>query len=330
MTQTFKRLFLFFLIIFGSTFYFFWPKQLTSPPQNETMPVIAITQIIEHHTLDTVRKGLMVELAANGFDEKSAKIIYENAHGNVATATQIGTKFASLQPKILVALSTQSAQILLPLTSTMSVPLVFTAVTNPVAAKLISKKPESLPLVTGVSDFMEPEPQLEMMRAFLPHLVTLGVLYNPAEVNSVSFLNEMETVAKTKGIRLVYAALNTTADATSATISLIGKVDAIYFPNDNTAMAAVGAIVLAALKHKVPVFANDSASVEKGALAALAYDRYAMGRKTGEIVSAILKGTKPNNIPVVYDTPSEVVVNEKTLISLNVPLPKMAKEIRKL
>ena len=97
-----------------------------------------------------------------------------------------------------------------------------------------------------------------------------------------------------------------------------------------TAMAAVGAIVLAALKHKVPVFANDSASVERGVLAALAYDRYAMGRKTGEIVSAILKGKKPLDIPIVYDTPSEVVVNEKTLVSLNLSLPKMTKEIRKL
>lgn len=330
MTQNFKRLLLFFLIIVGSTFYFFWPKQYSSSSQSKNLPVIAITQIIEHHTLDTVRKGLVAELAANGFDEKSAKIIYENAHGNVSTATQIGTKFASLHPKILVALSTQSAQILLPLVSTMSVPLVFTAVTNPVAAKLIIKKSEPLPLVTGVSDFMEPEPQLDMMRAFLPHLATLGVLFNPAEVNSVSFLNEMEKVAKTKGIRLIYTALNNTADATSATTSLIGKVDAIYFPNDNTAMAAVGAIVLAALKHKVPVFANDSASVERGVLAALAYDRYAMGRKTGEIVSAILKGKKPLDIPIVYDTPSEVVVNEKTLVSLNLSLPKMTKEIRKL
>jgi putative ABC transport system substrate-binding protein len=330
MTKPFKYLVISFLLILGIASYFFWPKQPASSLKAEALPVIAITQIIEHHTLDTVREGLMAELAANGFDEKTANIVYENAHGNVSTATQIGNKFASLHPKILVALSTQSAQILSSLSTTTSTPLVFTAVTNPVAAKLIVKKEEPGPLITGVSDFMAPEPQLEMMRAFIPHLTKLGVLYNPSEVNSVSFLKEMEEVAKTKGIELIYAALNNTAEASSATTSLIGKVDAIYFPNDNTAMAAVGAIASTALKHDTPVFANDSASVERGVLAAVAYDRFAMGRKTGEIVVAILKGKKPQDIAIVYDTPSEVVVNEKTLNALNLSLPKMTKEIRKI
>lgn len=304
---------------------------LKQPPRkSEDLPIIAIAQIIEHHTLDTVRAGLMAELAANGFDEKIAKIVYENAHGNMATATQISNKFASLRPKIMVALATQSAQVLSPLSKATNTPLVFTAVTNPVAAKLVPSKLEATSLITGVSDFMEPEPQLDMIRAFLPKMTRLGVLFNPAEINSVSYLEEMEKVANKKGIELVYVALNNTSEATSATTSLVGKVDAVYFPNDNTAMAAVGAIALTALKHNLPVFANDSASVERGALAAVAYDRFAMGRKTGEIVVSILNGKKPQDIPVVYDTPFEVVVNEKTLEQLNLSLPQTLNAIRKI
>ena len=331
MTRFYKRLFMFLVITgtLGASFYF-WPQQPASFARAEALPVIAITQVIEHHTLDTVRSGLIAELAANGFDENTAKIVYENAHGNVATATQIGNKFVSLHPQIMVALSTQSAQVLSPLATSTNTPLVFTAVTNPVAAKLVPSKTEAGPLITGVSDFMEAEPQLEMMRAFLPHLTKLGVLYNPSEINSVSFLKEMEEVAKAKGIELIYAALNNTSEASNATISLVGKVDALYFPNDNTAMAAVSAIASTAFKNNLPVFANDSASVERGVLAAVAYDRFAMGRKTGEIVVAILKGKKPKDIPVVYDTPFEVVVNEKTLNALNLTLPKTIKAIRKI
>lgn len=325
----FKKLFIIcFLLIAGILVRFLWESSPAS--HSPTMPVIAIAQIIEHHTLDTVRAGLLAELADQGFDEKTTKIVYENAHGNLTTAAQISNRFAALHPKILIGLSTQSAQTLSPLSTSAHIPLVFTAVTNPVAAKLVPSKAESGPLITGVSDFMEPQPQLEMMRAFLPKLTKLGVLYNPAEINSVSFLKEMEEVAQRQGIELVYAALNNTSEATSATSSLVGKVDAIYFPNDNTAMAAVGAIASAALKHQIPVFANDSASVERGALAAVAYDRFAMGRKTGEIVVAILKGKKPQDIPVVYDTPMEVVVNDKTLAALNLPLPQTLKAIRKL
>lgn len=330
MTRNFKLFSFSVLMITGMVSYVFWHKEASGPLPTEGLPVIAITQIIEHHTLDTVRAGLMAALKENGFDENTAKIVFENAHGNVATATQIGNKFASLHPKILVALSTQSAQILSPLSTSSNTPLVFTAVTNPVAAKLIREKTKPEPLITGVSDFMDPAPQLEMMQAFLPNLTKLGVLYNPAEVNSVSFLKEMEETAKTKGIQLIYSPLNNTAEATSATTSLIGKVDAIYFPNDNTAMAAVGAIASAALKHNTPVFANDSASVERGVLAALAYDRFAMGRKTGEIVATILKGKKPQDIPVVYDISSEVVVNEKALNALKLSLPNSMKTIRKV
>lgn len=307
--------------------YFFWQKPL-SPSSPESQPLIAMTQIIEHHTLDTVRAGLIAELAESGYTEATAKIIYENAHGNVSTATQIGTKFAALKPTIMVALSTQSAQILSPLAQSSQTPLIFTAVTNPLAAKLVPSKTQAAPFITGVSDFMEPAPQLEMMKTVLPHMTRLGVLHNPAEVNSVSFLKEMEAVAKTKGITLVYAGVNNTAEATNAATSLVGRVDAIYFPNDNTTMAAAGSIALVGIKNKIPTFANDSASVEHGILAGVAYDRFAMGRQTGKIVVAVLKGKNPQDIPVVYDTPFEVVINERTQKALNLKLPETLKSIR--
>jgi putative ABC transport system substrate-binding protein len=173
-------------------------------------------------------------------------------------------------------------------------------------------------------------PQLEMIRNFVPKLKKLGVLYNPSEVNSVSYLEHVKKAAAAIGIDLVMAPLNNTSEAATATTSLMGKVDAIYFPNDNTAMAAVGAIVTVALKDKIPVFANDSASVEKGALAALAYNRYEMGRQTAVVVMQLLQGKHPEDIPVVQETPKEVVLNMKTLEKLQLAEPVLADTVRKI
>jgi putative ABC transport system substrate-binding protein len=223
MTKTFKLVsFLLLFLVGGAAYFFYHPAHQSASSQEKDVPVIVITQIIAHHTLDTVREGLMAELEDQGYGKDKANIVYENAHGNVSTATQIGNKFAALHPKIMVALSTQSAQVLSSISAHEGIPLVFTAVTDPVAAKLVVSKTEPGKLITGVSDFMSAEPQLEMMRAFLPKLTKLGVLYNPAEINSVSFLEEMEKVAKAQGIEFVRAPLNGTTEATSATTSFPG------------------------------------------------------------------------------------------------------------
>jgi putative ABC transport system substrate-binding protein len=154
-----------------------------------------------------------------------------------------------------------------------------------------------------------PNLNLTCFLKLLPNLKKLGVLYNPSEINSVSFVEKFEKVAQAKGVTIVRAALNTTAEATAVSSSLIGKVDAMYFPNDNTAMAAVKSIVAVGLKHNLPVFANDSASVEQGAVAAVAYDRYQMGKTTAELVVKILNGQNVSSIPVVYNAPTQIVIN---------------------
>lgn len=300
-----------FAFLIGATYFF------VSPKSSKSLPIIAISQIIEHNTLDTVREGLLQQLQEDGFiDGETVRIAYENAHGNLTIASQIASKFSNLSPKVMVALSTQSAQTLSQTARSKEIPLVFSAVTDPVAAKLVPSFEDTSNFITGISDYMPARPQLEMMQKFLPNLKRLGVLYNPSEVNSVSYLKHVEEDAKAMGITLVYAPLNNTSEAATATTSLIGKVDALYFPNDNTAMAAVGAIVSVAHKNKIPVFANDSASVEQGAVAALAYDRVAMGRKTGQIVVALLHGEPTSHFPVTTDVPLKTVTNQVALHQL--------------
>lgn len=295
---------------------------LKNKKQTEALPIVAITQIIDHNTLDTVRAGLEKGLADKGFiDGKTIKIVYQNANGNLTIAGQIAKHLISLNPKVVVALSTQSAQLLKHPAFEANIPLVFSAVTDPVAAKLVINLQENTPGITGVSDYMPAQPQLQMIKSFLPHLKRLGVIYNPSEVNSVSFLDTMKQAAVELEIEFVPVAINTTAEASSAVATVIGKVDALYFPNDNTAMAAAAAIAQIALKHQLPIFANDLASVQVGVLAALSYDRLAMGAKTAEMVAGLLTGQSTSDFPVTNNVPMELVVNEKSLQQLGLQLP---------
>lgn len=300
--------------------------------RSKDLPIIAVTQIIDHHTLDEVRQGMVDELARNGYrDKETIQLVYENANGNVAIATQIAGKFIHLRPKVLVALSTQSAQILKLPAQQHNIPLVFTAVTDPIAAKLVVSPHTTNAGVTGVSDYMKLEPQLEMIKEFLPNLTKLGILYNPSEINSVSLLGDLEVTAHQQGIVLVRATVNSTVEAASAVQSLVGKVDAIYFPNDNTVMAAASVVAQIALKHRLPVFANDSASIHQGCLAALAYDRTAMGQVTARVIQGILEGKTTQDFPVDYDsTPKTLVVNRNTLTALGLSLPRFAWKVQQV
>lgn len=291
------------------------------------LPIIAVTQIIEHTTLDTVREGMIKRLKGRGYvDGKNIHIIYQNAHGQLATAAQIVQHFGQLEPRVLVALSTQSAQLLQPLSQQHHIPLIFTAVTDPVAAKLVDQTDKPTKGITGVSDYMPPQPQIEMMRKFLPQLKRLGVLYNPSEINSTTYLSTFEDVASKEGITLVRSPLNNTGDAISATRKLIGNVDAIYFPNDNTAMAAVSAIVGIAHGQGVPVFANDEASVQKGALAAVAYNRTDMGYDTADLVIAALKDGYDLKRPTKIGSKISIVINKEALVILGIQQPATLKE----
>lgn len=294
---------------------------------NQDLPVIAITQIIEHNTLDVVREGIFMGLKENGFEDgKNVRIVYQNAHGQMTTAAQIVQHFANMKPKVLVALSTQSAQMLQPLAQQQNIPLIFSAVTDPVAAKLVTDVNVAIPGLTGLSDYMDPAPQIEMIKAFVPGIKTLGLLHNPSEVNSTLFLqNAFRQAAEKAGIQLVFSPLNNTSEAVSATRALIGKVDAIYFPNDNTAMAAVSSIVSLAHKEKIPVFANDKASVERGALASLAYDRIQMGKDTAELIVAALKEGATISKPTKVGGTIQTIINEETLKSFSMTVPQSVK-----
>jgi len=298
------------------SFFLFNKTSDTAASSQPHLPLISLSQIIGHRSLDEERRGLLDALKSAGYiDGKTIKITYQNAQGNLATAAQIAKMQAGQSPDVMVGISTPSAQTLLSVATSHAIPLVFTAVTNPVDAKLVNDN------VFGVSDALPLASQIAHMREFIPNLKTICVIYNAGELNSTHVVRALNIACEKENIVLIPAIAAKTSDVAAAAQSLAGRVDAIYVPNDNTAVSAMASIVQVASSAKLPLFASDMGSVENGALAARGYDRFQLGQKAGALVVRILRHEKiEKNIDNSHDL--HVYVNEKTLKMLGMDLPK--------
>ena len=203
---------------------------------------VSVTAIVEHPALDAVREGVKDELAAAGFQPgKNLKYEYQSAQGNAGTAAQIARKYVGARPDVIVAISTPSAQAVV--AATKDIPVVFSAVTDPVAAKLVKGWAASGTNVTGVSDLSPLEKHLELIRKVVPGAKRVGVVYSPGEANSVATMEALRKALSAAGMTLVEGAAARTVDVTSATQSLVGTVDVIYTPTDNNVMSAFEGLV---------------------------------------------------------------------------------------
>jgi putative ABC transport system substrate-binding protein len=248
---------------------------------------ISILQNIEHPALDATRKGLLEELPKLGYSD--SVIDYQSAQGNAALAAQIAQKFVSNSPDVIVAIGTKAAQAAMAATKESKIPVVFASVTDPLAAKLVTSLEAPTGNVTGVSNFVAPEPQFKFFKKLLPSLKKLGIVYDPGEPNSIALNTMMEKAAKELGLQLEYATASKTSDVSGASESLCGKVDALFVNNDNTALSAFKSVVKAAQNCGIPAFVSDVDSVDQGALAALGPDQVDLGRQTARMVDKILK-----------------------------------------
>ena len=280
--------------------------------QAQTAPVksVAVTAIVDHPALDAVRKGVEDELKAQGWQAgKNLKYQDQSAQGNAATAGQIVRKFIGDKADAIVAIATPSAQAAAAATS--SVPIVFSAVTDPVAAKLVKDLKAPGGNVTGVSDRLPLAPQVDLMLKVVPTAKRVGIVYSPGEINSTILIKELKAVLAQRGMTLVSAAAPRTVDVQAATKSLVGKVDLIYSSTDNNVVSAYETMVRVATDAKLPMIAADTSSIKRGAVAALGMNYYDMGRQTGKMVVRILKGEKPGSIAVEEGRTTMLELNAK-------------------
>lgn len=281
---------------------------------------VATTAIVEHPALDAVRDGIKEVLSESGYNEGDLKFTYESAQGNPAIAAQIARKLVGESPDVIVAISTPSAQSAV--TATRDIPVVFSAVTDPLGAKLVSNYEVPGANVTGLSDMSPVAQHLLLIQEFLPNLKKIGVPYNPGEPNAVAIVEILKTEALGMGIEIVEAPAPKSSDVMIAAQKLIGDVDAIYTPTDNTILTALESVVKVGIDGQLPVFSADTGSVERGAIAALGFNYGDIGRQTGEVVVRILKGEKAGDIPVRVANGSELYVNPKMAARMGVEIPE--------
>lgn len=291
---------------------------------------VSVSSIVEHPALDAIKDGVHKALTDAGYNEASGfKWQFQTAQGNPAIAAQIARKFVGDKADVIVAISTPSAQAVVSATKT--IPVVYSAVTDPVVAHLVPSMAASGTNVTGVSDALALEAQVDLIKKVVPEAKRVGMVYNPGEANSAVVVKEMKELLPKHGMTLVEATAPRTVDVGAAARSLVGKVDVIYTNTDNNVVSAYESLVKVGNDAKVPLIASDTDSVARGAIAALGVNYYNLGLQTGQQVVRILRGEKPGDMASETSSNLELYVNpgaaKRQGVSLNEDFVKSATKI---
>jgi putative ABC transport system substrate-binding protein len=279
--------------------------------------VVSITQIVEHPALDNARKGFMDGLKEMGVD---AKFNVHIAQGNAATNVQIAGQMLDEKPNLVLAIATPGAQVCAQ--KIKDIPVVFTAVSDPVGAGLVKTMEAPGGNLTGMTDMPPVDKQLELIKTIVPKATRIGIVYNAGEANSVSQVNAVKAAAAKMGLTVAEATVANSGGVFQAAKSLVGKVDAIYIGLDNTVVSAFESLVKVCEESKLPLFSSDNESVAKGAIAALAIDYYAMGKQTAAMAKKIMDGAKPATMPVESLKNLDVHLNLKAAKAQGVTVPE--------
>lgn len=257
----------------------------------ETSYTIGISQFAEHGSLDNCREGFIQGLAEEGIVEGENLTIEEgNAASDAGTARQISDGFVSDSVDLVCAIATSSAEAAYVSAMNTGIPVVYTAVTDPLAAKLADEDGTPVGNVTGTSDELPIKEQLEMIRAILPDAEKIGIMYTTSEVNSVSALETYKELAGDYGFTIVESGVTQTADISLAADNLLSEVDCLTNLTDNTVVNSLATILDKANEQNIPVFGSEIEQVRKGCLAAEGLDYIELGKQTGRMAAKILKG----------------------------------------
>lgn len=291
-----------------------------SKNSNTDIKTIGITQLVEHPSLDKARNGFIKALEDKGYkDGENIKIDYQNAQNDMLTTQTIANKFVSDKKDLIYAVSTPSAQAAY--NSTKDIPILITAVTDPVAAGLVKSldKPEGN--LSGTSDYISIDKNLELIKTLVPKAKTIGVLYSTSEVNSKIQVEMLKKYASKNNYKVVEKGISSSNEINQAISSLSKNIDVLYVPTDNLIVSSMPIVSKIATDNKIPVIASEDGSVKSGALACQGIDYEKLGYKTGEIAVKVLNGEKVSNIPISTLDDTQIIINEDVLNLLSMKKP---------
>ena len=285
---------------------------------------IGITQIVTHPALDANRQGFIDQMTEEGFVE-GVDVTYDSdtAEGDMSIAASIAQKFVSGKVDLILAIATPTAQASVQAAKDTDIPIVFGSVTDPVAAGLVDGWDNPGGNVTGISDWADIATQVQLVLDICPDCKNLGTVYNAGEVNSKVQIDELKKIAPGLGIEsIVEATVAASADVLAAAQSLAGRVDAIWIPTDNTVVSGFEAVVKVCEDNQIPLFAADTATVERGAIGTPGIDYYVLGQECGKIAARILRGESAADIPVKKVPMTDLYLNPTAAERLGVTVPQ--------
>lgn len=282
---------------------------------------IGITQLIEHPALDSSRKGFIDALKSKGFkDGKNIDIDFQNAQGDIPTAEIIGKNFVSQNKDLILAIATPSAQSAY--NATKDIPILITAVTDPVKSGLVKAMDKSDTNVTGTSDAMPIDKQFHMIKKLIPKAKKVGILYNTSEINSEIQVNRAKKTANDLDLEIITTGVTNINEVSQSLDALLNKVDVLYTPTDNLVASAMPLIFSKSIKKNIPIIGAEKAHVEGGALSTEGIDYYKLGHKTGLMAVEIIEGKNPKDMPIATLDDTQSIINLKAAKKLNIEIPK--------
>lgn len=274
------------------------------PPAKEYK--IGIAQYATHPALDRCLQGFLDKMAEEGFGNETVEYIIRNAEADETVAATIAAYFVTEKVDLIFSIATPVTQACASAVEGTNIPVVFAAVTDPVEAGFAANWTVPGGQVTGASDWAVVGDQVKLGMDIYP-AQRLGVIYDDGEVNSVVQIDELEKVKSSLNItEIVEATAATTADVYAAAMSLVGQVDAIWEPSDNTVASAIASVVQVCEDNDIPLFASDVDMARAGAISGLGLDYYVNGQTAGELAARVLEGENPANIPIAT-TPMTIV-----------------------
>ena len=252
---------------------------------------IGISQFAEHGSLDNCREGFLEGLKEAGIEEgKNLTVEYQNAQTDTSTASTIADSFVSGKVDMICAIATPCASSAYNSCLNTDIPVVYTAVSDPVSAGLANEDGTSIGNITGSSDILPVEEQLKMIREMMPEAKKIGILYTTSEANSCSTIEQYKSLAGDYGFEIVDTGINTSADIEIAATDLVSKVDCLCNLTDNTVVNALQTVLDKANNAGIPVFGSEIEQVKSGCVASMGIDYFQLGVETGAMAAKILKG----------------------------------------
>lgn len=292
--------------------------------QKEKLFKIGINQLVRHEALDASYQGFVDALKDAGYiDGENIKIDYQNAQNDQSTLNTIATKLVNDGSDLILAIATPSAQAVA--NATRDIPILVTAVTDPASSDLVESNDAPGGNVSGTSDLTPVKRQIELLTQLVPEAKTIAILYSSGESNSKIQVEMAKEAADELNLEVVEATVSNTNDIEQIVQSLVGKVDAIYAPTDNTIASGMPTVAMVANPNGIPVICGEEGMVSKGGLATYGIDYYKLGYLTGEQAVRIIKDKASTaTMPIEYLPADEysLTINEDVANQLGIEIPK--------